>query len=94
MADWSREFEDAVTLPDGRALTNLRQAGEFIASLTEHEQQLPHWQTATEALLMAAEGRGPVMHARIAILRALNHGRPEPTAQPRRRAAKKYRIVE
>jgi hypothetical protein len=33
---------------------------------------LPHWQAATEALIMAAEDRGPLMHARIGMLRALN----------------------
>ncbi len=30
------------------------------------------WQTAIEALLMAVENRGPVMHSRIGVLRALN----------------------
>src|SRR5450631_4232386 len=34
--------------------------------------RLEEWQTATEALLMAAEDRGPLMHARIGVLRALN----------------------
>jgi hypothetical protein len=33
---------------------------------------LKEWQAATEALIMAAEGRGPLMHARIGMLRALN----------------------
>jgi hypothetical protein len=40
--------------------------------LSKAEQDLPEWQTATEALLMAAEDRGPLMHARIGVLRALN----------------------
>jgi hypothetical protein len=30
------------------------------------------WQAAIETLIMAAEGRGPLMHARIGVLRALN----------------------
>jgi hypothetical protein len=30
------------------------------------------WQAAAEALIMAAEDRGPVMHARVGMLRALN----------------------
>jgi hypothetical protein len=30
------------------------------------------WQAAIEALIMAAEGRGPLMHARVGMLRALN----------------------
>jgi len=30
---------------------------------------------AIEALIMAAEGRGPLLHARVGMLRAMNHGR-------------------
>jgi hypothetical protein len=40
--------------------------------LPKAEQNLEEWQTATEALLMAAEDRGPLMHARIGMLRAIN----------------------
>jgi len=35
-------------------------------------RQSGEWQAAIEALLMAAENRGPLMHARISMLRALN----------------------
>jgi hypothetical protein len=35
-------------------------------------RQSDEWQAAIEALLMAAEDRGPLMHARIGMLRALN----------------------
>jgi hypothetical protein len=35
-------------------------------------RQSDEWQAAIEALLMAAEDRGPMMHARIGVLRALN----------------------
>jgi len=40
---------------------------------------------AAEILLMAAEGRGPIMHARIAILRALNYDAPPRAPEPRRK---------
>jgi hypothetical protein len=40
--------------------------------LPKGEQHLEEWQAATEALIMAAEHRGPLMHARIEVLRALN----------------------
>ena len=43
--------------------------------LPKAEQDLPEWQTATEALIMAAEGRGPLLHARVGMLRALNRTR-------------------
>jgi hypothetical protein len=40
--------------------------------LPKAEQNLEAWQTAVEALIMAAEDRGPLTHARIGVLRALN----------------------
>jgi hypothetical protein len=45
-----------------------------IQQLPKAKQQLPHWQAAVEALIMAAEGRGPLLHARVGMLRAMNHG--------------------
>jgi hypothetical protein len=45
---------------------------DYILKLPKAEQQLGEWQTATEVLIMAAEGRGPLMHARVGMLRALN----------------------
>jgi hypothetical protein len=54
----------------------------------------PEWQKATHFLLMAAEGRLPVMFANIALLQALNAGKPTPEPTPRKKAAKKYRIVK
>ena len=66
---WSRPFEDPITLP-GTLLT-LKQAADYITSLPKAEQKLEEWQTAIEALIMAAENRGPVI-SRIGVLRALN----------------------
>jgi hypothetical protein len=50
----------------------LRDAADYIMKLPKAEQNLEAWQTAVEALIMAAENRGPLMHARIGMLRALN----------------------
>jgi phage gpG-like protein len=50
----------------------LRDAAHYITKLPKAEQQLDEWQTAIEALIMAAEGRGPLMHSRIGVLRALH----------------------
>jgi hypothetical protein len=41
----------------------------------------------------ATEGWDFLMHARVGMLRALNHGRSEPAAAPRRKRAKSYRVV-
>jgi hypothetical protein len=50
----------------------LRDAANYIMKLPKAEQNLEAWQTAVGALIMAAEDRGPLMHARIGMLRALN----------------------
>ena len=50
----------------------LRDAADYIMKLSKDGQNLEAWQTAVEALIMAAEDRGPPMHARIGVLRALN----------------------
>jgi hypothetical protein len=91
---WSRPFEDPIPLPRSRQLVTLKDAADYIMKLPKSEQSLPEWQTATEALIMAAEGRGPLMHAHIGVMRALNRGKPNgaPPA-PRRKRAKAYRIV-
>jgi len=74
MADrgWQRRFDDPVPLPDGRQFVTLRDAGTYITKLPKTQQAVPEWQTAAQVLIMAAEGRGPVMHARIGMLRALH----------------------
>jgi hypothetical protein len=70
--DWSREFDDPIDLSRRRQLLTLKDAADYIMKLTKAEQKLEEWQTATQALIMAAEGRGPVMHARIGVMRALH----------------------
>jgi hypothetical protein len=82
---WSRKFDDPIP-----GMKTLRDAAEYITRLPKSEQAKPHWQAAAEALLMAAEGTGPLLHARVGMLRALNHGKPEPV---RERAARVYRLV-
>ena len=68
---WSDEFEDAVpgcrTLPD---------AANLIQKLLKAQQQSSHWQTVVEMLIRTAEGSpGWMMFARMAMLKAMNHGR-------------------
>jgi hypothetical protein len=86
---WDAEFEYPVP-----GLLTLRDAANYIMKLPKAEQAKTHWQTAGEMLLIAAEERGPLMFAHIAMLRALDHGKPAPVQPPRRKAAKKYRIAK
>jgi len=69
---WSRSFEDPITLPDGRTLSTLRDAASYLMALPGKTRQSDERQAAIEALLMAAEDRGPLMRARIGMLRALS----------------------
>jgi hypothetical protein len=52
--DWSRKFDEPVTLPRGRQLVTLRDAGSYIAKLPEAEHTAPEWQAAMEALILVA----------------------------------------
>jgi hypothetical protein len=74
---WKRPFDGPIPLPRGRELVTLKDAADNIMRLPKVEQNLAEWQTATEALIMAAEGRGPLMHARIGVMRALNRHPPQ-----------------
>jgi hypothetical protein len=67
---WSALFDDPIP-----GISTLQDAADHILKLPQAQQKLPHWQAAVEALLMAAEDRGPLMHARVGMLRAMNHGR-------------------
>jgi len=69
VAAWARPFDDPVLLSGGRKLVTLRDAADYIMKLPKAEQNLEAWQTAVEALIMAAEDRGSLMHARIGMLR-------------------------
>jgi len=44
-----------------------------ILALPKSKQQSPEWQAAGEAVIMAAEDRGPLMHAHVGMMLAL-HG--------------------
>jgi hypothetical protein len=89
---WSAEFDDPIHLEDGRQLLTLRDAARYIQNLPPAEQTKLHWQTATSILITVAEGRDFVMHARIAMLRAINHGRPA-AVEPRRKRVKAFKII-
>jgi hypothetical protein len=69
---WSRKFDDPIPLPGRKPILTLRDAARYIMPLSAKDKKSDAWQAAIEALLMAAEERGPIMHARIGVLRALN----------------------
>jgi hypothetical protein len=72
MTGWSREFEDPIPLPGGRQLVTLKDAADYMMKLSKAEHAMPEWEAAGEAVIMAAERRGPLLHARVGVLRALD----------------------
>jgi hypothetical protein len=67
---WKRPLEDPIPLPRGRQLITLKDAADYIPRLPRAEHERPEWPAAIAALMMAAEDRGPLMHARIGVMRA------------------------
>jgi hypothetical protein len=94
--DWTRAFFDPIELPDGRRLSTLKDAAEYITNLPTSEHDLPHWRAAVAALILSAEhgerGADPML-ARIGMMQALHAGKPEPPLEPRRKATKKYKLL-
>jgi hypothetical protein len=88
---WSAKFDAPVPVDGGKPLLTLTDAAEYIMALSPRLAAQPHWQLAMAHLIDAAEGRDFIMHARIAMLRALNAGRPPAPRAPRR--PKAYRII-
>jgi hypothetical protein len=56
---WSRSFDKSIQPPKGKKLVTLKDAAAYIMFLPKSEQQAPEWQAAGEAVIMAAEDRGP-----------------------------------
>jgi hypothetical protein len=70
---WSRAFDDPIPLPKGRELVTLEEAAAYIMKLPKKTRELPEWQAAGEALILAAESKeGPTMMARIGMMKALH----------------------
>jgi hypothetical protein len=61
--------------------------------LPKAEHEAPEWQAAMEALILVATLRRTDYVARIGVMRALNHGKPDPALTPRRKRAKVYRVI-
>jgi hypothetical protein len=72
-------------LPDGRTLTTLKDAGNYITKLPKAEHHAPEWQAAMEALILVAENGGPTMFAR----KSGRHSRLRPRARVRSRSRRR-----
>lgn len=88
---WSLQFDVPIEIVKGKSLRTLRDAANHIIALPPRETRQQHWQTAMACLLSAAEKRGPLMMARVAMVQALGNGKAPPSE--RLRVAKNYTII-
>lgn len=73
---WDTPLPAPIPVTDGEVLITLRDAGMLIQKLPKAEAMSPIWQTAIEALMLAAEERGPLMHAQVGMMKALHPREP------------------
>jgi hypothetical protein len=77
---WDRPFDKPVPLPSGAPARTLREAASYIRNLPEHDRQ--EWRLAIQMLIDAAENRGPMLFARMGMLRALERDAESRRRQP------------
>jgi hypothetical protein len=68
---WDRPFAQPVPLPEGPPAQTLRDAADYVRKLPLSERDCQEWRLAVQMLIDAAEDRGPVLFARMGIVRAL-----------------------
>jgi hypothetical protein len=68
---WDRPFAQPVPLPEGPPAQTLRDAADYIRKLPQPERDGQEWRLAVQMLIDAAEDRGPMLFARMGIVRAL-----------------------
>jgi hypothetical protein len=56
---WRRPFDDPISLPRGRDLVTLKDAGTYITKLSRAEHEAPEWQAAMQALILVATSGRP-----------------------------------
>ena len=74
---WDRPFDQPIPLPSGPPARTLRDAANYIKKLPKSEHESPEWRLAIHMLIEAAEDRGPMLFARMGLLRASSRGTPE-----------------
>jgi len=70
---WDRPFDQPVPLPSGPPARTLRDAANYIKTLPNFERDTPEWRLAVQMLIDAAEDRGPMLFAKMGMLRAIEH---------------------
>lgn len=74
---WSKRLERPVVTPEGKKIVTLSDARAYALALPKARQMDPHVQAGVEALLMAAEGKGPMLLAQSGVAHIV-HGPVKP----------------
>jgi hypothetical protein len=69
---WSAPLVKTFVPPKGKPIKTLADARDYLLKLPKSRHQEDDVQAAIEAVLMAAEERGPVLHATVGIGRVIN----------------------
>jgi hypothetical protein len=81
MADWSREFDVPIVLHNGKKLLTLDDGRQHLLKIPK-SKYTEAIGAAAEALVMAAEHRGPMMHANVGVARVVYGPKKIPEPQP------------
>lgn len=79
---WSKRFDVPIALPDGSKIATLDHARRYLMGLPAARHKDADVVAAIDAVLMAAEGRGPVLHANVGIARVVNGPPKIPGSRP------------
>ena len=83
---WSRKISEPIELPDGKMLVTLQDAIAWLAkSVPASEHDDLEAQIAAHCVTEAAESNGPMVFARIGMLKAINRHKPReftPSCKP------------
>ena len=88
---WDRPFAQPVPLPKGPPAQTLREAADYIRTLSQPERERQEWRLAIQMLIDAAEDRGPMLFARMGIVRALE-GPVDEEVEPTRQGVKEGKL--
>lgn len=80
---WKARLLKPIIPAKGRPILTLDHARKYLISLPEDRHSDPSVHAATHAVLIAAEGRGPIMHAHIGMAE-LVYGLVPPLTKPDR----------
>jgi hypothetical protein len=75
---WDRPFDQPVPLPSGPPARTLGDVANYIKTLPKSDHDTLDWRVAMQTLTDAAEGRAPMLFAKLETLRAASCDLEEP----------------